>query len=403
MSVINPNETAKVWKAQRREASIQLHLSGAEGDAAELIGTRVGGYPLDLHIVPTNEWIDANDLDNAVVGVIQVDPDSPASIKRFQKLVASSKAPLIAAAYDPPLALVRSLLRAGAHDVLPLPLDITDLETSLAPLKEAKVATTAPTVQNRPARVVTVIKSSGGVGATAMLTQLAVQFAKLETAAGREACLMDLDIQFGDAAFQLGLKTKLSLGDLIEAGTRLDGDLLRAAATEHPSGLRVIASPPEMMPIEALQSDQLVDIVEVAAREFGTLLVDLPSNWTNWSLSVLARSDLVILMTELSIPALHRARRQLDLLESQDLNNLNVRVVVNRHEKSMFGALKASDVQKALGRDVAYTLTADAPLVRAAMDRGITIFDVKRKSALGKDIEALDAGVAAALGLDRKA
>ena len=42
--------------------------------AAELIGTRVGGYPLDLHIVPTNEWIDANDLDNAVVGVIQVDP-----------------------------------------------------------------------------------------------------------------------------------------------------------------------------------------------------------------------------------------------------------------------------------------------------------------------------------------
>ena len=78
-----------------------------------------------------------------------------------------------------------------------------------------------------------------------------------------------------------------------------------------------------------------------------------------------------------------------------------MRVVVNRHEKSMFGALKASDVQKALGRDVAYTLTSDAPLVRAAMDQGITIFDVKRKSALGKDIEVLDAGVAAALGLER--
>ncbi len=42
---------------------------------------------------------------------------------------------------------------------------------------------------------------------------------------GREACLVDLDVQFGDVAFQLGLRPKLSLVDLLEAGARLDGDL----------------------------------------------------------------------------------------------------------------------------------------------------------------------------------
>ena len=59
----------------------------------------------------------------------------PASIKRFQKLAKAAATPLIAAAYEPPLALVRSLVRAGAHDVVPLPLDLDELEASLAPIR----------------------------------------------------------------------------------------------------------------------------------------------------------------------------------------------------------------------------------------------------------------------------
>ena len=59
-----------------------------------------------------------------------------------------------------------------------------------------------------------------------LLTQLAIRFAEREAAHGREACLIDLDVQFGDVAFQLGLRPKLSLADLLDAGTRLDGDLI---------------------------------------------------------------------------------------------------------------------------------------------------------------------------------
>jgi pilus assembly protein CpaE len=39
--------------------------------------------------------------------------------------------------------------------------------------------------------------------------------------------------------------------------------------------------------------------------------------------------------------------------------------------------------------------------MRSAIDRGVPIDELKRKSALGKDLDALDAGVAAALGLER--
>ena len=47
--------------------------------------------------------------------------------------------------------------------------------------------------------------AAGGVGATALLSQLATRFAEREARQERVACLIDLDVQFGDAAFQLRL------------------------------------------------------------------------------------------------------------------------------------------------------------------------------------------------------
>ena len=400
MSVINPNETAKNWRAHRRELGVHLYLSGVEGDASALVGTRVAGFPLALSLVGDTDRIDPEEVSSAAAALIQVDRDKPSSIKRFEKLAAQTKTPLIAAAYDPPLAFVRSLIRAGARDVVPLPLDMVELEASLAPLAE-QLAKQDLADQVGHAKVVSVIKSLGGVGATSLLSQLAVKFAQREAMHGREACLIDLDVQFGDAAFQLGLSSKLSLADLIDAGSRLDGDLLRATTTVHPSGLQVIAAPPSMMPLESLTSEQLLEIVELAAREFGTVFVDLPTNWTNWSLSLLARSDLVLLVTQMSIPSLNRARRQLELLRSQDLHLVDIRIVVNRLEGRLSRTFRLSDVREALGKDVSYTVANEHAIMRAAIDRGVPIEEIKRKSALGKDLDALDDGVAAALGLER--
>lgn len=400
MTSLNPNETARSWKASKREPSVQLFLSGVEGDSAALVDARVAGFPLSLNVVPAADWINPNDVSDSAAAVVQVDADSPASMKRFQELANAVSIPLIAAAYEPPLALVRSLVRAGAHDVVPLPLSMDELETSLGPIrtelgKQQKVSTT------KNAKLVSVIKSVGGVGATALMTQLAVRFAANEAKRDREVCLIDLDVQFGDIAFQLGLQPRLTLVDLLEAGKRLDSDLLRATTTEHGSGLKVIAAPTDMMPLEGLSADHILQIVDYATREFGTVFVDLPSNWTNWSLSLVARSDLVLLVTELTVAGVNQAKRQLNLLRSQDLGNVEVRVIVNRFDKALARSVRPADVREALGRDIAYTISNDFGLMRAAIDRGVPIDEVKRKTALGKDLDTLDAGVAAALGLER--
>ena len=398
MSMHSPDRVNAQWMADTGPAPVRLLLAGVEGETSELVGAKAAGFPLDLVIVDPAERVDPSMLEGAAAAVVQVNCDDPSSVARFEEL-AKGPVPLIAAAYEPPLAFVRKLVRAGAHDVVPLPLDPVELETALDPIRRMASAQGKRARAGRQ-KIVTMIKSEGGVGATALLGQLATRFAMGENAAGRECCLIDLDVQFGDAAFQLGLQPKLSLSDLVAAGKRLDSDLLRSVAVVHPSGLAVVPAPKEIMPLESLTSDQVMAVVDLATAEYGTLFVDLPMNWTNWSLSLLARSDVVLMVAELRVPSLHRARRQLDLLDSQDMLNLDVRIVLNRTEKGLFKTIDTDDAERVLRRPIAFTVSNDHDTMNQAIDRGVPIGEVRRKSALCRDIETMEKGLAAALGLE---
>ena len=398
MSVHSPDRPSSQWMADTGPAPVRLLLAGVEGEANALVGARASGFPLELVIVDPFEPVDPSVLSGAAAAVVQVNADDKTSVARFEQL-AKGPVPLIAAAYEPPMSLVRALVRAGAHDVVPLPLDFEELETALEPIRRL-VTEQGPRQRAGHHKIVAVIKSEGGVGATALLGQLATRFASDEAAVGREACLIDLDVQFGDAAVQLGIQPALTFSDLIDAGKRLDGELMRSIASTHPSGLKVIAAPREIMPLEAVNSEQLLSIVDLATAEFGTVFVDLPTNWTNWSLSLLARADVVLMVTQLRVPSLHRARRQLDLLASQDMSQLDVRIVLNRAEKGLFRTLAPADAERVLKRPVAFTVANDHATMSLAIDRGVPIAEVKRKCALGKDIDAMERGVTASLGLE---
>ena len=304
--------------------------------------------------------------------------------------------PLLVATYDPPLSFVRELVRAGAHDVIPLPLERADLENSLAPVRAEHDRRTT----HRPdshARLVCTIRSEGGIGATSLTTQLASRFAEEEAEAGRAACLIDFDLQFGDAAFQLGMTPSLTLLDLVSAGSRVDGDLLETIAQPHRSGLRVVAAPKDIVPLETLTPDRALSLVQMAMERYGTVFIDLPANWTDWSLSLVARADLVLLVTGLSVPSLARTRRQLDLIDAQDLGTLDIRIVVNRFESGLFRNVDRGDLQRVLGRDADFTISRDTEVMNEVLELGVPIRDVKRRSRIAKDFASLSAGVGSIL------
>src|SRR4249919_938772 len=167
MSVHNPDRSNAKWMADTGPAPVRLLLSGVEGEANELVGARVAGFPLELVIVDTASPIDPSVLAGAAAAVVQVTDGDEGSIARFKQL-AEGPVPLIAAAYEPSMKLVRALVRAGAHDVVPLPLDSEELETALDPIRRM-VASHGPRARAGHQKIVTIIKSEGGIGATALL------------------------------------------------------------------------------------------------------------------------------------------------------------------------------------------------------------------------------------------
>ena len=161
----------------------------------------------------------------------------------------------------------------------------------------------------------------------------------------------------------------------------------------HASGLNIIAAPNDMMPLETIDTDQICEFVDIAAREYSTIFLDLPSNWTNWSLSLAARSDLVLLVTELTVPSLRQARRQLNLLTQQGAGDVDVRIVLNRFEKGLFRALRTDDAVQVLGRAIDYTVANDFAVVSAALDQGVLFSEIKARNRVTRDLAILAEGI----------
>src|SRR3546814_15419096 len=88
-------------------------------------------------------------------------------------------------------------------------------------------------------------------------------------------------------------------------------------------------------------------------------------------MSLVARADSVGLITEMSIPSLRQARRQLDMLAGQDLGDLPIYVIVNRHERGFLKSINTGEAEQALNHSVAAKISNDFRTLSAEIDQEI--------------------------------
>jgi pilus assembly protein CpaE len=202
----------------------------------------------------------------------------------------------------------------------------------------------------------------------------------------RSVCLIDLDIQFGTTALALDLVPNDGLLEIIRTPSRLDGALLRGASVTHPSGLHVLTAPRSSVPLDALTPSVLVRLLEVARQEFEYVVVDTPAALTSWTEPLLGLSDTVYVVTQLSVAALGQTRRFLDSLEEEGHYGLPLRMVLNRYRKRLGDTLDIRQAEKALNRKVDHIVPNDFELVTKAVNQGVPVYSVKRRSRIGDGI-----------------
>lgn len=360
----------------------QLGILSSPNHAALLPGLRTA--PL-----ATDEAIAEELLHDVSLVVVEVDPNDRASMQRIADLRGRHPGLLLVAAIQGAnVSLVRTLLREGINDVVSLPFDIDELlQVSLDAVAKGDADTTTAAAL---APMVAVVRSLGGCGATSIATHIAADFAAHDST-GRGTVIVDLDLQFGTIADYLGVRPRGSLADLLGVSGRLDEELLRSVTTEAEGGISVLAAPSTILPLESVDTDDLLRVLDLLRKHFGQVVLDLPANWTNWTLSAAAAADVILLVTELSVASLRQAKRRLDLFRSVGIEDSAVKIVVNRVEKRLFRTIGLNDVAETLGHPVLGSIALDAPLVGMAQNQGVLVGSVKRKSRFATDMAAIGA------------
>jgi len=324
---------------------------------------------------------------SAQVLVLEVDPANPQSLRRVAQLRSDRPdLPIIAALNQADVSLVRTLIRQGVTDVASLPFAAEELASQIFD-QLSKIAELTQPGELSP--MISVVRSTGGCGATTVITHLAAALAAGDTS-GRGVCVIDLDLQNGDVAAFVGEVPRVTVSALLDAGERLDNELVRSAISETRFGFSVIAAPEPITPLETVDVDQLLKILRLLRRQFAYVLVDLPAAWTNWALSVVLASSEVVLISDLSISSLRQAKRRLELLSSVGVGRDHVKVVVNRVERRLFKTIGVDEVGDALGCHVLASLALEHDL-RSAQDQGLLITSVTSRSRFASDIRTLAA------------
>ena len=318
--------------------------------------------------------------------VVEVDPASTASLGRVSDLrERHPELKIIVAIANANVALVRTLVRQGVFDVTELPFKPDELASQILDAWSADAEVLGPA---QLAPLYMVAGSTGGVGATGVLTHLAAALAT----SGRDklrVCVADLDLQSGEVAAYTGTASPVTISALIEAGDRIDDELVSSALIETRHGFSIVAAPDAILPLDMVDSDHIELIISALRRKFDLVLVDLPAAWTNWSLSLATSATGVLLVVDNSISSLKQARRRIDLLESVGLNREAIQIVANRTERRLFRAIGTDDIAHALRAEVVACLSDEGAAVRAAQDQGALLQETAGRNGYVKAIAAL--------------
>jgi pilus assembly protein CpaE len=263
-----------------------------------------------------------------------------------------TRAPIIVVASGAGTGILDEALDADVSDVLLLPQLVENVIFTVKKASHAKRPVQTVT-RSQLGRVVTVFSPKGGTGKTVTASNLAAALAKQ----GRKTLLLDLDLQFGDAAIVMGIEPEKTIYDLVVAPGELDVEKLAGYTAKHPCGLDILPAPLRPEDAELVTESKITRLLEVARERYEVIVVDTSPFFHGPMLATLDRTDELLVICGLDVPTLKNVRLAMQTLELLSFPTSRIRFVLNRANTKV--GLSKREVESALKVEISVEIPSD--------------------------------------------
>ena len=381
-----------------------LVLLRPDTDSVQILAALKPLYNMDIQTFRRPKVLTSTSLNDGKapnILVLDADPSDETDLKLIQELKSGpcARIPVVVLAErGTDLAAIKAI-RAGADDVVLRPIDAAEAREVFTRL--ATVVT--PESPSQLGKVVAFMHLAGGAGATTLAANSAVLLAGKTSL--DDTCLLDLDIQFGNAANLLDLPSRSPIQEILADPTRLDRQMLESMMIQHPSGIRVLSAPAVPLPLTAFQMKTVSTLMQIARLRFKYVVVDLPVALVPWTDAVFNVASALYVVCPPTVAAIHRFSHLSRLLQREEMTNLPIQIVLNRFTSNRFGDISVSQFEKAIGREVKHTIPNDYALISASQSQGKAAVMMEPKSKFSialADMLRADLGSESSRGVAKK-
>lgn len=291
--------------------------------------------------------------------------------------------------------VLRAAIRVGFKDVVDAPLNQTKIDTILGHIEKAEaMAGRDHKPKARIGKVITIMSPKGGAGKTMTSSNVGLALAMMSGQPDR-VVIMDADLQFGDICISLQVEPQHTIVDAARDIDKLDEQLLDSLLATHSSGLRVLSAPLEPSLADEVSTQVVVKTLGMLKRMFDYVIIDTAPFLDEPVLSILERSDVVLLVVDMDLPAVKNAKLALDTLKLIKFPFEKIKLILNRVNSK--ARLDIHELERSLGLEVQAAVSSDK-LVPRAVNEGEPVVSLYPRSRVAKDLRGV-----AALVLDGEA
>jgi pilus assembly protein CpaE len=262
--------------------------------------------------------------------------------------------------------LLLEAMRSGVQDFIPKPVSTDTLKLILARFVTDLETKDQPTTS----KLVVVMGSKGGVGATTVSVNLGVQLA---TFARKRVVVLDFAQPLGNVHLLLDLHPRFGIRDAIENLDRLDSHFFSGLLTHHKTNVEILGGATQPEEWQTIPVPVLERVVNVAQNNFDLVLLDMGSQFSSeWS-SILGMARMVMVVAEANVPALWALDRRLTAMIGFGMDAERARIIINRWHKGDEEALKS--IQKSIGRPIFACIPNDFPKASEAVNLGAPLLE----------------------------